>query len=80
MVECLVRAKLITRKTAEADRRQVVLTLTKNGQSVVKKMRGQVEKRLDAHLDGLSVQEQKQVEVALDILQKVFSSNRESAV
>lgn len=79
-VEGLVRSKLITRKTAEVDRRQVVLSLTKQGQSAVKRVRGQVEKRLEECLAELSAQEQKQVETALKLLQKVFSPNPESSL
>ncbi len=80
MVDCLVQSKLLARKTAQTDRRQVVLSLTKNGQNVVKRVRRQVETRLESYLLELNQQEQKQVELALNLLQKVFSSNPESAL
>lgn len=80
MVDVLVQAKLLSRDPSETDRRQVVLKLTRSGQSIVKRIRAEVEKRMQAHLNDLSQREQKQVSDALALLQKVFSLTRENGL
>jgi DNA-binding MarR family transcriptional regulator len=80
MVDVLVQAKLLSRDPSETDRRQVVLKLTRSGQSIVKRIRAEVEKRMQTHLNDLSQREQKQVSDALALLQKVFSLTRENGL
>ena len=80
MVEGLVQVKLINRNPSETDRRHTILTLTKRGQTVVRQVRAQVEKRMQAQLDELATNEQKQVAQALALLQKVFSPTREQVI
>lgn len=77
MVEGLVQVELLRRDSLAGDRRQVKLCLTRQGQSVVKRVRQQVEARMQAHLDELPTKEQKQIEEALLLLKKVFSSTGE---
>jgi DNA-binding MarR family transcriptional regulator len=80
MVEVLVKRELLNREVNPHDRRHVRLTLTRAGQTVVRRVRTQVEKNMQVHLDDLNNKEQKQVLEALLLLQKVFSSNRGEVV
>jgi len=80
MVDVLVQAKLLSRDPSATDRRQVVLKLTRSGQAIVKRIRLEVEKRMQTHLNDLSSREQKQVSDALALLQKVFSLTRETGL
>lgn len=80
MVDALVQAKLLSRDPSSTDRRQVVLKLTRSGQAIVKRIRQEVEKRMQTHLNDLSPREQKQVSDALALLQKVFSLTRETGL
>lgn len=80
MVEVLVKRELLNREVNPNDRRHVRLTLTRAGQTVVRRVRTQVEKNMQVHLDDLNNKEQKQVLEALLLLQKVFSSNRGEVV
>lgn len=77
MVEGLVQAELLRRDALAGDRRQFKLCLTRQGLSVVKRVRQQVETRMQEHLDELPMREQKQIEEALMLLKKVFSSTGE---
>ncbi len=80
MVDVLVQAKLLSRDPSSQDRRQVVLKLTRSGQAIVKRIRLEVEKRMQSYLNELSQREQKQVSEALALLQKVFSPTHENGV
>jgi len=73
MVDILVEKKLLSRKTADSDRRHTQLTITVSGKKIVTNLRLQVEKRMQKHLDVLTESQQKEVEKALILLQSVFS-------
>jgi DNA-binding MarR family transcriptional regulator len=73
MVDGLVEKKMITRKGHLEDRRHIILSISASGKKIVKQMRLQVEKRMQAHLDVLATSQQKEIEKALITLQSVFS-------
>lgn len=80
MVDVLVNAKLLSRELSTTDRRHQVLKTTREGKAVVKRVRAQVEKRMQSHLDALSSRDQAQISQALGLLQKVFSPTPESSL
>ncbi len=77
MVEALVEKKLLERKANTQDRRHTHLCITTAGKRIVNQMRLQVEKRMQIHLDVLSLAQQKEIEKALLLLQSVFSATGE---
>jgi DNA-binding MarR family transcriptional regulator len=76
MIEGLVDLELLSRRTEAHDRRQISLNLTKTGKNLIRKVRSQVERSLQARLDQLTPTQQHSIEQALLLLQSTFQTSQ----
>jgi MarR family transcriptional regulator for hemolysin len=72
LVDGLVKQKLITRKESTADRRKLILMLTKVGASIVDSARAGAQTNLAKKLSGLSDGELETVCQAMQVLRPIF--------
>jgi DNA-binding MarR family transcriptional regulator len=85
LINGLVGNQLVARQTVSSNRRQIALTLTTRGQTMLEKVRDEIRLRLADSLKNLPVAEQNTVQRAMRALQKTFDhqmadGNRSSQV
>lgn len=71
IVDLLVKKNLLQREAAE-DRRCVKLKLTKEGEKLRNQVRTSVQKELEKHLKKLTLKEQADLKIGLDVLDKLM--------
>ncbi len=75
MIDSLVKKKWLKREANVDDRRQNTLLITKQGEAVLKRVRIQVEKRMQTHLDELSSSDQEKIAEAMSLLKNAFAGD-----
>lgn len=78
IVDCLVARKLVTRETHPADRRRLVLALTRSGQTALATSRRATRACLAEDLATLSDAERANIVRALETLRPLFAAKKEA--
>lgn len=76
MINCLLKKKLISKKSGQ-DRRTQILKLTSKGRATLAKVKIHVEKKLDIGIDDLSKEEKAQLIQGLIVLEKLMIKMKE---
>ncbi|MBI3557055.1 MAG: MarR family transcriptional regulator [Deltaproteobacteria bacterium] len=72
MIDNMVKRNLITRKTEAADRRQILVTNTKKGRTLVQATRGIVQQRFTEKISLIPEDKLKAIETGLSIMKETF--------
>jgi DNA-binding MarR family transcriptional regulator len=74
IIDALEKTGLVSRELNPADRRAVLIKATEKGRRILQKGRRRRVQLLARHLGQLSTRELKQIEYALDSVQKAFTA------
>ncbi len=78
MLDGLVRGGLVEKTPSDQDRRQVTITVTRVGESLIRQFHRQMERRLEPYFQFLSREEESRIEDALKLLQKALAQKGET--